>query len=124
MIRGAVSCNGVPAITLSIASRDWIAVIDTGFNGDLELPDDLREPLNSRYVGRFRSALAGGQAIEIEEDVCLVDIPFDGQLVQAEATFVLGTQILIGTHLLRSYCLTVDFVVKTVELDRVGTSQV
>ena len=117
-----MSSYGVPTVTLSIASRDWIAIIDTGFNGGLELPDDLRESLNSRYVGRFSSALAGGQTIE--EDVYLVDLPFDGQLVQAEATFVLGTQILIGTHLLRDYRLTVDFVVKTVELERVETSQV
>ena len=122
MIQGSVSSGGVPVVTLSIGGRAWIAVIDTGFNGDLEVPEALRESLNSRYVGRVTSALAGGQAIE--EDVYRVSFPFDGQLVQAEATFVLGTQILIGTHLLRDYRLTVDFVAETVELDRVGTSQV
>ena len=122
MIRGAVSSSGVPTITRSVTGRDWIAVIDTGFNGDLELPEDLRESLNGRYVGRITSALAGGQTIE--EDVYLVEFPFDGQIVQAEATFVLGTQILMGTHLLRDYRLTVDFVNKTVELESVENSQV
>ena len=121
-MRGVVSSSGVPTISLSIKDRDWIAVIDTGFNGDLELPEDLRESLNSRYVGRLTSALAGGQAIE--EDVYLVDFPFDGQIVQAEATFVLGGQILMGTHLLRDFRLTVDFVSKTVELERVEPFQV
>ena len=117
MIQGSVSSGGVPVITLLIGGRAWIAVIDTGFNGDLELPEELRESLNSRYVGRVTSALAGGQAIE--EDVYRVSFPFDGQIVRAEATFVLGTHILIGTHLLRDYRLTVDSTGKTVSLERV-----
>ena len=119
MIQGSVSSGGAPIITLSIGGRAWVAVIDTGFNGDLELPEELRGPLKSRYVGRLTSALAGGQTIE--EDVYRVSFPFDGQIVQAEATFVLDGQILVGTHLLRDYRLAVDFVRKTVELERVET---
>ena len=64
MIRGTVSANGVPTITLPIASQNWRATIDTGFNGDLELPESLRNTLNARYVGQVTSALAGGQSIE------------------------------------------------------------
>ena len=64
MIRGTVSADSVPTITLSIAGQDWTGIIDTGFNGDLELPKVLRNALNSRYVGRVISALAGGQMIE------------------------------------------------------------
>lgn len=119
MIHGTVA-DGVPTITLSIVGQDWTATIDTGFNGDLELPETLRNSLNARYVGRVTSALAGGQTIE--EDVYLVDFPFDGKVIFAEATFVAGHQILIGTHLLREYRLQVDFVSKTVELERVPTS--
>ena len=40
------------------------ATIDTGFNGDLELPESLRKSLNAHYVGQATSALAGGQTIE------------------------------------------------------------
>lgn len=116
MIGGAVSADGVPTITLSIAGQDWPAIIDTGFNGDLELPDDLRDSFTARYVGRVTSALAGGQSVE--EDVYLVEFPFDGQTVQAEATFVSGSHILIGTHLLREYSLQINFVSKTVQLER------
>ena len=116
MIRGMVSADGVPTITVSIAGQDWIAIIDTGFNGDLELPENLLNSLNARYVGRVTSALAGGQTIE--EDVYLVDFPFDGRTIQAEVTFVPGSQILIGTHLLREYRLQINFVSKTVELER------
>lgn len=128
MIRGTVSTDGVPTSTLSIAGQDWHAIIDTGFNGDLELPEGLRGSLNARYVryaharlrlsvGRVTSALAGGQIIE--EEVYLVEFPFDGQTVQAEATFVSGSQILIGTHLLREYCLQINFVSRTVQLEKV-----
>ena len=118
MIRGIVSVDGVPTVTLSIAGQDWPAIIDTGFNGDMELPEVLRNSLNVRYVGRVTSALAGGQTIE--EYVYLVEFPFDDQTVQAEVTFVSGFQILIGTHLLREYCLRINFVSGTVELERVS----
>ena len=101
----------------SLASQDWRATIDTGFNGDLELPGSLRNSLNARYVGQVTSALAGGQTIE--EAVYLVDFPFDDTIIHAEATFVDGYQILIGTHLLREYRLQVNFVTQTVELEKV-----
>ncbi len=83
---GTVSPNGVPTILLSIAGRDWSAVIDTGFNGDLELPEELRGALNTRRVGRVTSALAGDQTIE--EDVYLVKFPFDGLIIYVRLLFL------------------------------------
>lgn len=120
MIYGTVSDNGVPIITLSIAGQYWQATIDTGFNGDLELPEALKHSLNVRYVGKVISALAGGQTIE--EDVYLINFPFDGDVIQADVTFVPNSQILIGTHLLQSYRLQIDFVNQTVELEKVSTA--
>ena len=111
-----MSVQGLPTIILAIAGRDWPATIDTGFNGDLELPDALREPLNARFVGRATTALAGGQSVE--EDLYLVEFPFDGRIVQAEATFVSGSRILIGTRLLRAYSLQINFASGTVQLER------
>ena len=58
----------------------------------------------------------GGQSVE--EDVYLVDFPFEGQVVQAEATFVSGSRILLGTRLLREYSLQINFVSRTVHLER------
>lgn len=116
MIVGTVSADGVPTITLSVAGQDWPAVIDTGFNGDLELPEALRDVLDARYVGRVTSALAGSQSIE--EDVYVVEFPFDGHIMHAEATFVPGSHILIGTHLIREYQLQIDFVHHSVQLAR------
>ena len=119
-MHGIVSDTGVPIITLSVAGQEWTAPIDTGFNGDIELPEALRNVLNPQYVGKVTSALVGGQVggQTIEEDVYLVDFPFDGDIIQARATFVIGNEILIGTHLLREYRLQIDFVRQTVILEK------
>jgi hypothetical protein len=59
--------------------------------------------------------LAGGQVIE--EDAYLVEFPFDNQTVQAIATFVADSQILVGTNLLRDYRLEVRFTSKKLQLE-------
>ena len=122
MIQGSVSEHGLPVIEIEVAGTKWPANIDTGFNGDLELPDALRSQLPVRSIGRVVSWLAGGQ--RVEEDGYLVDFPFDGKVVaQAEVTFVPGAEILIGTHLLAKYRLTVDFPNGFVVVERLNDNQ-
>ncbi len=116
MIKGKVSPDGIPFIEVRIKDQTLNAIIDTGFNGDLELPESLHEKLNHRFVGSIVSMLAAGQ--RIEEYVYLVDFPFDDKIVQAEVTFVPDTQILIGTHLLQNYLLKIDFVNTDIQLSR------
>ena len=121
MIQGFVSPQGVPTILLPIANQEWPAVIDTGFNGDVELPAALRAYVDIvDNLGLTRFALAGGRTIE--EDVYLVKFPFDGEVIEAEATFVAGNQILLGTRLLRDYRLEVNFVTRVVALERVSAA--
>ena len=116
MIRGNVSEDGIPSIAITIDGDQRTAIIDTGFNGDLELPEALRTKVNARYAGQITSALAGGQMIE--ERAYVVDFPFDGELRPATATFVAGSGILIGTNLLRKHQLRIGFLSKVVELER------
>ncbi len=118
MISGTVSDNGVPIIMVPVAGQSWPGVIDTGFNGDLELSEDLRASLNVRFIGRLSSLLASGQ--QVEEDVYLVEFPFDGKMVRAEATFVPSGEILIGTQLLSPYRLEINFPEQTVRLEAVS----
>jgi clan AA aspartic protease len=106
----------VPAIEVEIGSQRWQAIIDTGFNGELELPEQLRSNLNAQFVGRATSLLAANQ--QIEEDLYLVDFPFDGRMVRAQATFVDGDEILLGTRLLRDYRLQIDFPARSVFLEK------
>ena len=116
MIEGTIDEKGLPIIILSIAGRGWKATIDTGFNGDLELPYALGSYLNPQFFGRGLSLLAGGQSLE--EEHYLVDFPFDGEVVRALATFVSREEILIGTHLLADYRLLIDFPAAEVKLER------
>lgn len=118
MIAGTMTDNGVPVIMLPVAGQMWSGIIDTGFNGDVELPEVLRPALRPRFIGRISSALAGGQ--RVEEDVYLVDFPFDGRTVRVEATFVPGSEMLIGTQLLQPYRVEIHFPARTVLLDRVS----
>jgi len=116
MIEGDVDADGVPLVTIHVAGDDWQAVIDTGFNGDLELPEALRGQLQEQHIGRLKSSLAGGHAIE--EDAYAVWSPFAGKTYDAVATFGSDTQILLGTNLLREHHLVVGFVSRKLQLER------
>ena len=115
MIQGTVTEDGVPMVSLLVAGRTWSATVDTGFNGDLELPDALRPFVNPRFLAPTEWLLAGGQ--RIVEDTYEVEFPFDGATLAVEATFVADDSILIGTGLMAQYRLTVDFVAGTVLLE-------
>jgi len=107
----------MPVIAIDVAGTAHRAVIDTGFNGDLELPQSLRDRLNARWAAQSLAELAGG--VCVVEDIYLVDFPFDGQIiVEAEASFADTDDILIGTKLLGGHCLEIDFVKKTVQIER------
>ena len=118
MITGSITPDGVPVVMLSVAGTSWPAIIDTGFNGNLELPVRMQPFVNARFICRNRSLLAAGQIIE--EDTYVVHLPFDGQVCLAETTFTDQDEILIGTHLLREYRLEMDFPAQTVRLERVS----
>ncbi len=114
MIDGIVTDDGVPAIGVHVGNQRWQAIIDTGFNGELELPERLRSHVNAQLAGRATSLLAANQ--RIEEDIFLVDFPFDGRIVRAQATFVDGDEILFGTQMLGDYQLRIDFPARTVAI--------
>jgi predicted aspartyl protease len=111
-----VDPDRIPYVGLPLADRTWRAVIDSGFNGDVELPLARRAQLDCTYAGPVLSYLAAGQAVE--EESYVVRLPFDGEIVSAEATFVTGDEILIGTRLLPDHRLTIDFPAGTVHIER------
>ena len=120
MITGIVTDDGVPLIRVSVGDREWPAIIDTGFNGGLELPETCRDAVDPKFLGRFVSELAGGR--KIEEDAFGVEFSFDGIRVESEATFVDSETILIGTALLANHQLAIDFPAQTVKLERAAHS--
>ncbi len=116
MIEGTITPEGVPQIDIEIAGRRWNAVFDTGFNGYVELPVALKEPLNADNIGPIRSTLAAGQTII--DDAYVAQFPFDGEEVTVVATFVEGEDILIGTEMLKQHILHIDFPEKRLSLQR------
>ena len=84
MIEGDVGRDGLPRVYLIVGEREWPAAIDTGFNGDLELPQALAREVGARYQGTVYSLVADGR--QIFEDSYRADLPFDGELVPAAAT--------------------------------------
>lgn len=50
MIQGTVTADGVPIVSLAVAGKLWSATVDTGFNGDLELPEALRPFMKPRFL--------------------------------------------------------------------------
>jgi hypothetical protein len=119
MIAGAVTVDRVPMVRLPIAGREWAAIVDSGFNDDLELPEALRDFVNPKFEVEVISQLAGNQ--QIREDGYRVDFPFDGRTMPALATFVEGEEILLGTGLLADYRLEIDFTARTVHIQRVAS---
>ena len=116
MIEGFIDDREVPVILLKLAGRTWVCTIDTGFNGYLELPEELRDVVSAKYIGTLGSILAGARVVE--EDHFNVRFPFDGELLRATATFAPCDVILIGTLLLAPYRLTIDFPARRVWLER------
>ncbi len=107
MIAGRVDASGVPTIVLDVGGRQWPCTLDTGFNGDVELPCELRSAVNAHFFSRVRAQLAGGQ--DIEEECYRAQFPFDGDTLTVHASFALTDRILIGTRLLRRHRLAIDF---------------
>jgi predicted aspartyl protease len=117
---GEVDDTGTPIVRLTVAGNEWVATIDTGFNGDLELPNILAPHFALTFVAESSTTLAGGQVIE--EDIFSIQFPFDGEIVEAEASFAPTDGILIGTGLLRRHRLEINFVTRTVLLEKVATT--
>jgi predicted aspartyl protease len=116
-VTGEIDRNGTPILRLNLGGREWVAVVDTGFNGDLELPDSLaslfpRVPSGSRY-----SVLAGG-ALVLDNMFVIQQFPFDGAVLPVQVSYAPVQEILIGTGLIKDYRLEIDFPAKTMTLTR------
>jgi predicted aspartyl protease len=115
MISGTVTAGGTPIIQMTLGGQSWDTIVDTGFNGYLELPEALHSALNPQYLFDSVSVLAAGQTI-VEQ---LFEITFDGMPVTAEVTFVPGSQVLLGTALLKAHRLDINFKAGTVLIERI-----
>ena len=120
MIGGIVTEDGVPLIVLRLADEDWATVVDTGFNGALELPAGLSSRLSLTPAGVITSELASG--VTVEEEAFRTYIEFDGERIEVDVTFADAEHALLGTWLLAKHLLEIDFPKATVRLTRATDS--
>ncbi|MFQ6056209.1 MAG: hypothetical protein ACE5J3_09555 [Methanosarcinales archaeon] len=110
MITGYVNNNLEPVVKISLLNEnneitDIFAMIDTCFNGDICLSENLIDKMNLSFYAYEYFELANGE-LELNE-------VFEGQIV-----FVSSSEdTLIGTSLLRDRTLFVDFINKRVIID-------
>lgn len=78
-MNGHVDKYGRALVTVSIrpsnvaATRDVEVWIDTGFNGDLVLPQNLIDELELPPSGTLKAVLADGSEVALQRFVCLID---------------------------------------------------
>ena len=112
MISGIVN-SSIEAVIRLIASgtasvgHEFDAVVDTGFSGDVTLPDDVIRMLGLNWLGIGIGEMADGR--EEMFDVYAGHVLWDGQprRVEIEAA---ATLPLIGMNLLRGSTLRIDVI--------------
>ncbi len=115
-VEGKVNSALEACVKLSLASGEEIeVVIDTGFNGDLALPQELVQDLSLPFITQTECTLAGD--ITHKADVAAAHIEWLGEIHEVRvivmpAGFLLGTQLLEGTR------LTIDYDERTVLIEK------
>jgi len=112
MLRGRVDSRGEPIVRISLISsknrsESHPAVIDTGFNGTLSVPEFLIQRLGWHWIGYESYELATGDVVR--EKVFMGQILWIRKMQEVAAVASHAADILIGTRLLNKNRLIVDF---------------
>lgn len=111
MITGIVNENDEPAVSISLILKgkpsDFVAVIDTGFNGYLSVSQKLVNKSSWYFLGYEEYEIATGE--KVTQKVYLGEIIFDGKKTNSYILTSKSEDILIGTKLLKNKILTIDF---------------
>lgn len=112
-MNGHVDRNGRALVTVSVrpsdaaAAREIPAWIDTGFNGDLLLPQPQIDDLALPHSGTVKAILADGSEVSLKTYECLIDWFGEDRLLEVVANDglfpLLGVGLLLGFDLHISY---------------------
>lgn len=118
MIRGFVNENDEPLIPITLIlknkPRRFYAVIDTGFNGYLSVPQPIAQGSDWYFAGYEEYEIATGD--QVRERVYLGSVIFDRQRLTTHVVTSHAKDILIGTKLLSGKELHIDFKRGTVQI--------
>lgn len=112
-MNGQVDKYGRALVTVSIRPSDVAAThdievwIDTGFNGDLVLPQQLIDDLELPPSGTLKAILADGSEVALQRHICLID--WFGTERELEVVANDGEYPLLGVGLLVGYDLHISY---------------
>lgn len=121
MIVGFVNESDEPVIkvklVLSKGKRSVNAVIDTGFNGYISVPQKLIGDSDWDFLGTEEYELASGELMR--ERVFLGKIEMGAESLTVFVLSSNSSDTLIGTKLLKNRVLTINFADKTLKIEKV-----
>ena len=94
---------------------DVEAWVDTGFTGELVLPQDRVAALRLPRSAVVRAELGDGSETVLEVYSCLIE--WFGRVQQIEVIAHTGTSPLLGVGLLQGHTLTIDYAAHTLTID-------
>lgn len=95
----------VPFVRVNVAGRDVDAIVDTGFDGDIMLPQAWIDRAGLHRVAEITSLLADGS--EVQTSVFEAEIEWFGSRIAVGVDSCPGNVCLLGMHLMRDSRLTV-----------------
>ncbi len=111
MLRGRVNEYGEPLVVITLdlghKRQRQTAIIDTGFNGYLSVPKPVIQQSDWQWLGFEDYELASGAVVR--EQVYRGRIIFDQKRLEVYVVATDSADILIGTRLLQSKRLLIDF---------------
>ena len=109
MIRGRVNSHEEPEVSITLIvqgrRRRMRAIIDTGFNGYLSVPEKLAE--SWYFFGHEEYEIATGDIVE--QKIFIGGIIWSNRIQEVYAVTSKARDILIGTKLLRKNELEISF---------------
>jgi clan AA aspartic protease len=101
-----------PSLANGVALQAWV---DTGFTGDLILPQSTVNELNLPMTGVVEAVLADGSKVALIRYTC--DLLWFGEKRQLEVVANEGATPLLGVGLLTNRRLTIDYRANTLHLE-------
>ena len=115
-MRGYLEPNRTARLPIELSFGTLDFEIDTGFDGELIIGDELFDDTEAERVGTVNGHLAAGNKQRFLKYV--IAFEWMGELTQTYAMVCPGNDCLIGTALLEPHRLEIDYEQRTVELIR------
>src|SRR5258708_3969595 len=113
-IDGYFNTNDEPAISLNVGSHQIEVLVDTGFSGDLIIPDSLAKDLDIKHERGLEEFCSVTGEVFLASS-CSMEISWLGQRIRMPvATCGEVNEALLGGQMLKDCCLTIDYGRRTV----------